>query len=96
MPRMNGIDATRAIRRREDESGRARTPILAVTANAMTDQIAEYRAAGIDDVVAKPVDLAILMGAIQQAMSAAEAIQIEAAESQIAPASPRLSRAALH
>ena len=56
MPEMNGVDATRTIRQREVETGRARTPIIAVTANAMTHQVAEYDAAGMDEVVAKPVD----------------------------------------
>jgi signal transduction histidine kinase/ActR/RegA family two-component response regulator len=69
MPQMNGIDATRAIRRRELETGRARTPILAVTANAMTHQVAEYQAAGMDGVVAKPVDIATLLGAMENALS---------------------------
>jgi len=55
MPEMDGIAATRAIRRRELETGRARTPILAVTANAMTHQVAQYEAAGMDGVVAKPL-----------------------------------------
>jgi two-component system, sensor histidine kinase len=56
MPEMNGVDATRAIRQRELETGRARTPIIAVTANAMTHQLAEYGAAGMDGVVPKPID----------------------------------------
>jgi CheY-like chemotaxis protein len=73
MPQMNGIDATLAIRRRELETGRARTPIVAVTANAMTHQVAEYEAAGMDGVVAKPVDLALLFSAMEQALAGAEA-----------------------
>jgi signal transduction histidine kinase/CheY-like chemotaxis protein len=40
MPVMDGVVATRAIREREAETGRTRTPILAVTANAMTHQVA--------------------------------------------------------
>ena len=34
--------ATRAIRTREVETGRARTPIIALTANVMAHQVAEY------------------------------------------------------
>jgi two-component system, sensor histidine kinase len=69
MPRMNGIVTTSTIRRREVETGRARTPIVAVTANAMTHQVAEYAAAGMDGVVAKPVDLPTLFGVMEQALA---------------------------
>ena len=68
MPEMNGIEATRAIRRREAETGRARTPIVAVTANAMTHQLTEYMAAGMDGVVAKPVEITTLFGVMEQAL----------------------------
>jgi signal transduction histidine kinase/ActR/RegA family two-component response regulator len=68
MPEMNGVDATRAIRRRELETGRPRTPIVAVTANAMTHQIGEYEAAGMDAVVAKPVDIGNLFRALELAL----------------------------
>jgi CheY-like chemotaxis protein len=69
MPEMNGIEAARAIRRRETETGRPRTPIVAVTANAMTHQVAEYGAAGMDGVVAKPIDMANLFQAMEQALT---------------------------
>jgi len=69
MPEMSGVDATRAIRRREAETARPRTPIIAVTANAMAHQLAEYTAAGMDGVVAKPIDLARLLCAIDQAIA---------------------------
>src|ERR1700761_5841207 len=42
MPVLDGMAAARAIRAREAETGRSRTPIIAVTANAMTHQVAEY------------------------------------------------------
>ena len=69
MPEMNGVDAARAIRLREAETGRARTPIIAVTANAMTHQVAEYGAAGMDGVVPKPVDNLYLLAVMDQALS---------------------------
>jgi signal transduction histidine kinase/ActR/RegA family two-component response regulator len=69
MPEMDGVEATLAIRRRERETGRARTPIVAVTANAMTHQLAEYLAAGMDGVVAKPVEIATLFSVMEQAMA---------------------------
>ena len=55
MPRLDGVAATRRIRAEEAATGRRRTPIIALTANAMTHQLAEYRAAGMDDCVSKPI-----------------------------------------
>jgi signal transduction histidine kinase/CheY-like chemotaxis protein len=68
MPIMDGVAATMAIRQRELETGRPRTPILAVTANAMTHQVAEYLAAGMDSMVPKPIDIAALFAAMEQAL----------------------------
>jgi signal transduction histidine kinase/CheY-like chemotaxis protein len=68
MPEMDGVQATREIRRREAETGRARTPILAVTANAMVHQVAAYEAAGMDGVVPKPIELGRLFAAIEAAL----------------------------
>jgi signal transduction histidine kinase len=70
MPVMDGPAATRAIRAAEARTGRARTPILALTANAMPDQVAEYAAAGMDGHVAKPIDAARLFTAIDAAQLA--------------------------
>jgi signal transduction histidine kinase/ActR/RegA family two-component response regulator len=81
MPVMDGVDATREIRRRERETGRARTPILAVTANAMTHQVTEYDAAGMDGMVPKPIDITALFGAMQQAL---EPPQTDAAQASAA------------
>jgi signal transduction histidine kinase/CheY-like chemotaxis protein len=69
MPDMDGIEAARAIRSRERATGRPRTPIIAVTANAMHDQRAEYEAAGMDGFVAKPVDAAELLAVMQRALA---------------------------
>ncbi|MDB5431754.1 MAG: sensor histidine kinase/response regulator [Caulobacter sp.] len=83
MPEMDGIEATRAIRLRERATGRARTPIVAVTANAMTHQIADYMEAGMDGVVAKPIDMTALFQAMDRALApasdGADAEQREAA-----------------
>ena len=65
MPVMDGPTATRAIRAAEMVSGRARTPIIALTANAMAHQIADYIAAGMDGHVAKPIEAAALYAALQ-------------------------------
>jgi signal transduction histidine kinase len=68
MPVMDGVEAARAIREAERRTGRRRTPILAVTANAMTHQLADYGAAGMDGVVPKPIDLVQLLQAMQAAL----------------------------
>ncbi len=70
MPVMDGIAATLAIRRREAETGRAAVPILALTANAMNHQIDSYLAAGMNGVVAKPIQVAELIEAIVRVTAA--------------------------
>jgi signal transduction histidine kinase/CheY-like chemotaxis protein len=64
MPVMDGLTATRAIREQERLKGRPRTPIVALTANAMSHHIAEYRAAGMDEFVSKPIHINKLIEAI--------------------------------
>ncbi len=55
MPEMDGLEAARAIRRHEVESSLPRTPIIALTASAMSEERAACLAAGMDDLIAKPV-----------------------------------------
>jgi signal transduction histidine kinase/CheY-like chemotaxis protein len=74
MPVMDGLAATQAIRAAEAaDPGRARIPILALTADAMQHQVAEYLAAGFDGHVAKPIDAGKLYAAIAQAAQPAGA-----------------------
>ena len=68
MPEMDGLAATAAIRHAERAGGRRRTPIIALTANALTHQIAAYREAGMDGHVAKPIEAARLFEALQAAV----------------------------
>jgi PAS domain S-box-containing protein len=69
MPVLDGPAATRKIREREAATGRGRTPIIALTANAMSHQVAEYRAAGMDGFVSKPIDVQRLYAALETALS---------------------------
>jgi signal transduction histidine kinase/ActR/RegA family two-component response regulator len=64
MPGMDGIEAAREVRALEARLKRRRTPILAVTANVMADQVEAYRAAGMDGWVAKPIALEDLVARI--------------------------------
>ena len=68
MPVMDGPTAVSLIRAREVETGRARTPILALTANSMTHQIAEYLQGGMDGHVAKPIEAGKLFAALNAAL----------------------------
>ncbi|MES2035514.1 MAG: ATP-binding protein [Pseudomonadota bacterium] len=70
MPHMDGIEATREIRGLKGPAGRV--PIIGLTANVMVHQRAEYRAAGMNGVVAKPISPAVLLGEIVRLLSAPE------------------------
>jgi len=69
MPVMDGLTATGLMRVEEAAGGRPRTPIVALTANAMPHQCAEYRRAGMDLVIAKPLQAAQLFEAIERALA---------------------------
>jgi PAS domain S-box-containing protein len=77
MPVLDGVSAVKLIRRREAARGRRRTPIIALTANALAHQAAEYRAVGMDAVVAKPIEIRKLLDALQLAaqLSAADPVR---------------------
>ena len=68
MPRMDGIEATRAIRS-VSEHGR-RIPIIAVTGSTNPSEVRRYRDAGMNDVVAKPIEASRLLEAISTAVGA--------------------------
>ena len=71
MPIMDGPSATRAIRDREARLDARRTPIIALTANAMSHHQREYADAGMDAMVPKPIELARLLEAIEHVISPA-------------------------
>jgi CheY-like chemotaxis protein len=60
MPGMDGVDAARAIRAHEARDGRSRTPIVALTADALDDGRRACLDAGMDGFLTKPVDPAEL------------------------------------
>jgi CheY-like chemotaxis protein len=82
MPVMDGLTAIREIRKFEQEQGRHRVPVLAVTANAMSEHVQASRAAGADHHIAKPIIPDLLIGAIIQSTAEAAAAENSAARAQ--------------
>jgi CheY-like chemotaxis protein len=66
MPRMDGVTAAREIRKLPAPAGRV--PIIALTANADADEVAQYLAAGMRSVVEKPIKPDRLMEALDDAL----------------------------
>ena len=56
MPEMDGFELTVAIRKEELNTG-THIPIIAVTANAMSEELEECYASGMDDCLTKPVEM---------------------------------------
>ena len=80
MPIMDGIAATRRIRDEEMMMGRGRTPIIALTANAMPHHVDEYRQVGMDGFVSKPIDVRMLLTTLQRVLDAsADEVDLDAA-----------------
>ena len=67
MPRMDGVTAAREIRKLPAPAGRV--PIIALTANADADEVAQYLAAGMRGVVEKPIKPERLMEALDMALA---------------------------
>ena len=66
MPELDGFETTRALRAWEQEEGRPRTHIIAMTANAMAQDREQCLAAGMDDFVSKPVSARALAEAVER------------------------------
>ncbi|MEE8233343.1 MAG: ATP-binding protein, partial [Gammaproteobacteria bacterium] len=65
MPVMDGHEATKAMRVLEAESGRPTTPIIALTAHAIKEEIDKCLAAGCDTHVGKPIKKSTLLSVIE-------------------------------
>ena len=65
MPEMNGLDATRAIRKLDDE-WKSSIPIVAMTADAFAENVAECLDAGMQGHIAKPIDIKLVIKTIRK------------------------------
>lgn len=65
MPEMNGYELVREIRQLEKDDGH-RAPVIALTANALEDDVKKCYAVGVDDVISKPVELENLRSALHK------------------------------
>ena len=65
MPVMNGYDAARVIRRMDDPQ-KANIPIVAMTANAFSEDRQAALDAGMNDHIAKPIDMNILVSTLRK------------------------------
>ena len=60
MPELDGFETTRALRAWEREEGRPRTHIIAMTANALSDDRRRCLDSGMNDFLAKPFKMGVL------------------------------------
>jgi PAS domain S-box-containing protein len=79
MPVMDGLTATRRIRALPDPAAAA-TPIIAMTANVLPEQVARCREAGMDDHLGKPINLPALLAALDHWATPRDDRQADAAE----------------
>lgn len=79
MPVMNGYEATKAIRRSSHELAKT-VPIIAMTANAFTEDIQHSLAAGMNAHVSKPVDMKVLEKTIRSIKSGGGGIESQVIE----------------
>ena len=68
MPVMNGLDATRAIRKLDSDYAK-NVPIIAMTADAFSENVAECIEAGMNAHIAKPIDLNLVLAEIKKVKS---------------------------
>lgn len=87
MPVMNGLEAIRAIRSGKNPLGKT-IPILAMTANAFTEDMEKSKEAGMDEHLSKPVDIAVLERAVRKYLVTPPPPENERPPTEIYPVSP--------
>ena len=94
MPEVDGLEAARRIRALPGSLGRV--PIVALTAQAFAEQVAECRAAGMDDHLAKPFTPDALLAVVAHAIAARKAgggAGMAAGDAAFRPTTPSVSPA---
>jgi len=86
MPVMDGLEATRRIRELES-GGAVRTPIVALTANAMMGQLERCLEAGMDDYLTKPLDVSRLQDVLDRFMARSPVTNEDSPPAAVRPAS---------
>ena len=77
MPEMDGYELARRIRASEADLGRPRTPVIACTANALGGDAEKCFEAGMDDYLAKPVELVGLERKLAQWLAPSAAVPVD-------------------
>ena len=94
MPRLDGYEATRTIRRQEQAGPKQRIPIVALTANVMAEDRERCLAAGMDDYLPKPLSREELERVLTHWLGPSRASTTPAAEENPSPVAPRLETVA--
>jgi CheY-like chemotaxis protein/HPt (histidine-containing phosphotransfer) domain-containing protein len=76
MPGLDGFATTAELRRRMSDVHTV--PIIALTANVMSDRVEAFRSAGMDDYLAKPIQRSVLLAKVEQWMAARPTLSLEA------------------
>jgi len=79
MPELDGYEAARRLRAIEAREGRPRLPILAITAGTPAEIRGDVLAAGMDDVLPKPIGLESLRGALTRWCGSSDEVVLDAA-----------------
>lgn len=65
MPKMNGMECSRTIREMQDQQ-KAKVPIIAISGNAMNYSEEDFKNAGINEFIQKPIDFDQLVETVQK------------------------------
>ncbi len=88
MPDMDGYEMARSIRKIETSEKRGRTPIIAWTANALSEEANRIKAAGMDELLVKPVNLNELRRMLQKWFFPQEVAYTGSSEAGVTQAKP--------